>query len=309
MSRIDQALRAWEKKEDVSRQPERFELGKYTHENGTAVRTPAQKGRPVAPPSVAVPQPIAHAPVAAQPRVRSQVSRPVNPDIEARLVTGPSGAVPLEQYRRLAAVLHELQRQQGLKTLMVTSSLPAEGKTLTTINLALTLSESYARRVLVVDADLRWPSVHSVLGLPNDSGLSEALSNGTEPTIQLVSSRLSVLTGGSPGVAPLAGLTSSRMTELIDRWAAQFDWVIIDTPPVGLLPDAQLLARQTRAVVFVIGAGITPAATVERAIGDLGPECVIGTVLNRVDDHHIPESGYYSRYGYGYSSDSDVNES
>jgi len=210
--------------------------------------------------------------------------------------------VSLEQYRRLAAVLHDIQSQQGLKTLMLTSALPAEGKTLTTVNLALTLSESYARRVLIVDADLRWPSVHRLFGLPNDAGLSEALLNtGTEPSIRQLSSRLSVITAGSPGVAPLAGLTSPRMAELVDSFAKQFDWVLLDTPPVGLLPDAQLLARLTRAVVFVIAAGATPSTAVERAIAELGPDCVIGTVLNRVDARRIPDAGYYSRYGYAYA--------
>ena len=67
-------------------------------------------------------------------------------------------------------MLHDIQLQQGLKTLMLTSALPAEGKTLTTVNLALTLSESYARRVLIVDADLRWPSVHKVFGLAERCG-------------------------------------------------------------------------------------------------------------------------------------------
>ena len=101
-----------------------------------------------------------------------------------------------------------------------------------------------------------------------------------------------------PELAPLVGLTSTRMADLLDRLGEQFDWILFDTPPVGLLPDAQLLARLTRAVVFVIAAGVTPQSTVERAVAELGPECVIGTVLNRVEDRRIPASGYYARYGY-----------
>ena len=76
-------------------------------------------------------------------------------DLQARLVTGTSSTVSLEQYRKLGAVLHEAQAQNQTKTVMITSALPHEGKTLTVVNLALTLSESYARRVLVIDADLR----------------------------------------------------------------------------------------------------------------------------------------------------------
>ena len=306
MSRVDKALRAWEKREGVSRLSDRFDIARYSAEASGGPRPEEEDRAEAKAKSLRVESPVptvSNSPFARleSATARSALSSRLTPGLEARLVTGTSGAVPLEQYRRLAAVLHDIQHQQGLKSLMLTSALPAEGKTLTTINLALTLSESYGRRVLIVDADLRWPSVHRVLGLPNDSGLSEALNSNAEPVVLQVSSNLSVLTAGNTNVAPLAGLTSARMTEVVDWCAARFDWVLLDTPPVGLLPDAQLLARLTRAAVFVIAAGVTPAATVERAITELGPECIIGTVLNRVADHRIPQSGYYSRYGYGAS--------
>src|SRR5262249_58139948 len=95
--------------------------------------------------------------------------------------------------------------------------------------------------------------------IPNDQGLSEALRDGTRelPFIE-VSARLSVLTAGRPGAAPLAGLTSSCMSDFVEQCAARFDWVLIDTPPVGVLPDAQVLARLAGAVIFVIGPGPPP---------------------------------------------------
>jgi capsular exopolysaccharide synthesis family protein len=212
-------------------------------------------------------------------------------------VSGRSGAIPVEQYRRLAAVLHDIQMGQGLKTLMLTSALPNEGKTLTVVNLALTLSEAYARRVLIIDADLRRPSVHTVLGVSNNAGLSEVLL-GAGPGLPIceVSPRLSLLSAGRPGPAPLAALTSARMGSLIDECAKQFDWVLLDTPPVAVMPDAQLLANRIRAVVLVIAAGATPAATVGRAVEELGPDWIIGTVLNRVDERQIPDVGYYADY-------------
>ncbi len=229
-------------------------------------------------------------------------SRPTNrtdPELEARLVTGGPGGVPVEQYRRLAAVLHEVQLQQGLKTLTLTSALPHEGKTLTVVNLALTLSESYARRVLIIDADLRWPSVHTVLGIDNRHWPQRSAppGGGLDLPIRRVLPRLSVLPAGRPGPTPLAALTSARMGALIEECAKQFDWVLLDTPPVGLMPDAQVLARLTRAVVLVIAAGATPAAAVKRAVEELGPDAIIGTVLNRVDERQIPEAGYYVQYG------------
>ena len=104
----------------------------------------------------------------------------------------------------------------------------------------------------------------------------------------------SVLPSGRPGSRPLAGLTSERMGTLLEECASQFDWVLLDTPPVGLLPDGQLLARLTKAVVFVIAARSTPASVVERALAELAPECLLGAVLNRVEDRLIPDISYYS---------------
>ncbi len=222
---------------------------------------------------------------------------PIDGDRAARLITGSPSGVSVEQYRKLAAVLHEEQVRSQLKTVIVTSALPREGKTLTAVNLALTLSESYARRVLIIDADLRGPSLHTALNIPNDHGLSEALKGDQPLSFVQVSSALHVLPAGTPGPTPLAGLTSDRMAEILEQCASRFDWVLIDTPPVGVLPDAQVLARLAGAVLFVIGAGSTPAAAVERAIAELGgPDAIFGVVLNRIDEWRIPSASYYRHY-------------
>jgi protein-tyrosine kinase len=327
MSRLDRALQTWEGTNPTEPQAERFTLDQYLREgptvSGADATAPASMPSPPASPSMTQPAaspqttheassaPPAYVREAESPAVSAQSAleaeasrregrrdKKYDPEIDARLVTGGSGSVPLEQYRRLAAVLHDVQLQQGLKTLMLTSALPGEGKTLTTVNLALTLSESYARRVLIIDADLRWPSIHTVFGLPNEQGLSEALEGQQfDLPIRQLTPRFAVLTAGRPGRTPLAGLTSVRMARLIDECAKHFDWVLLDTPPVGLLPDAQLLARLTRAVVLVISANATPAESVERAVAELGPDCIIGTVLNRVENRRIPQAQYYQQYG------------
>ena len=180
---------------------------------------------------------------------------------------------------------------------MVTSAVPQEGKTLTVVNLALTLSESYGRRVLLIDADLRWPSVHEWLEIPNVAGLSEALAS-TRRALPIVdvTPRLSVLPAGHPEPNPLVGLSSERMPAVLDECSARYDWVLLDSPPAGILPDAQLLARLVQGVVFVIGANSTPFPLVERAIADLGRECIIGTVLNGVDARAIPATSQYGHY-------------
>jgi capsular exopolysaccharide synthesis family protein len=218
---------------------------------------------------------------------------PVSTDL-GLVTSDAASSAQIEQYRRLAATLHEAQVERGLRRVAITSALPEEGKTLTAANLALTLSESFGRRVLLIDADLRRPGVHAVFGVANASGLTEALSSpARDPAFAAVSPRLSVLTAGRVGQNPLAALSSERMRELLEECSARFDWVLLDTPPVGVLSDAQVVARLAGSVLLVIAAGSTSYPIVERAVEDLGRECIIGTVLNRVDDRVIPEARYY----------------
>ena len=300
MSRIDQALRNWESKKGAV-------AGAVTSP-GAAIDSavaasladyPAERApQPVErADEVAWKEPDAEPVVQPRPSRKGETRSRDNAYLSARLVTGGVGSVPLEQYRRLAAVLHEAQVQGNLKTVMVTSALPGEGKSLTVANLAYTLSASYGRRVLVIDADLRAPNVHRIFGVRNSGGLGDALRNGRHelPFVQ-ISDGLTLLTAGRPGPAPLADLISDRMGDIIREAASTFDWVLIDTPPVGLLPDAQVLARLAGAVVFVIAAGSTPRSAVERAVSELGPDSIIGSVLNRVEDRRIPEANYYDGY-------------
>ena len=215
-----------------------------------------------------------------------------------RLVGGAAIApVILDQFRRLAAVLHDAQLQTGLKVLMVSSAVPGEGKTFAIANLAMTFSESFHRRVLLIDGDLRRPTIHNLLGCSNEVGLADVLRTGSAvlPVVK-VSPRLSVLTAGRPSASPLAQLTSDRIRNVINDAAAHFDWVLIDTPPVALLPDAQLVARMTEGVLFVIAAGSTPYALVNRSIGELGAERIVGTVLNRVERRSLAAAEYYGGY-------------
>jgi len=299
MSRIDRALRIREgttgaaaaQPQDRHAEPE-ASLQQYGREQ-TPVARKESRPQPVTP--LAEPGEATTAP----PRRPEPLRRPkfaIDGDRLARLVPGTSSQVSIEQYRKVAATLHEEQVRSQLKTVIVTSAVPGEGKTLTVVNLALTLSESYGRRVLVIDADLRAPSLHTALNIPNGRGLSEALDNG-ELTFVQVSSEFAVLPAGHPGPAPLAALTSDRMAQILEECASQFDWVLIDTPPIGVLPDAQVLVRLAGAVLFVVGAGTTPAATVERAIAELGgADAIFGLILNRVDQRQIPSAGYYEHY-------------
>jgi capsular exopolysaccharide synthesis family protein len=304
MSRIDEALkrskgplvRETTRAEVSSRAEKDMTLDEYpveTRGHSERVERSAVQVERLAAPSVNSPS---LAPV--RPELRRPVSR-VRLDQNETLVVGPNrNAVSLEQYRRLAASLHEVQVERGLRTVVVTSAAPKEGKTLTAVNLALTLSESYGRRVLIIDADLRRPSVHHVLGIANDRGLSDVLrADRIDPPMVQVAPLLTVLPSGRPDQNPLAGLSSDRMRLVLQDCATRYDWIIIDTPPLGMLPDAQILTRLTQAAVFVIRAGATSFPAVNRAIEELGREFIVGTVLNGVQDDAI-SSAHYGQYLY-----------
>ena len=221
-----------------------------------------------------------------------------------KLVANPMlQPIAVEQYRRLAAILHHAQKERGIRRVLVGSALAEEGKTLTATNLALTLSESYKRRVLLIDADLRRPGVNIAFGIAKQSGLSEALAAEKPQKLSIVqlSDHLSVLPAGHPNHDPMHGLTSLRMAQILDEASEMFDWVIVDSPPVGLLPDAKLLARMVDNVVFVVAAGKTPHGAIQRAIDSIGRDRVLGIVLNRVHPKSAAPGGYqyYRYYGYG----------
>jgi protein-tyrosine kinase len=240
---------------------------------------------------------ISVAPQGDRPELRLLANR-----LGSRLVIGreaPPGAV--EQYRRLAATLHHAQHQSSMRTVMVTSAMPAEGKTLTAANLAVTLSESYRRRVLVIDADLRRPSMHDVFQLPNLSGLNDALAGASQrPAAFEVSPHLTVLPAGRPTPDPMGALTSGAMRELVQMASAAYDWVIVDTPPVGLLSDANLLARIVDGVVMVVSAGKVSYKLIQRAVDAVGRERILGIVLNRATDALLATPyRYHNYYGYG----------
>jgi protein-tyrosine kinase len=221
--------------------------------------------------------------------------------IEERVIVSKAmPPVSVEQYRRLAATLHHAQADRGIKRVMITSAVTGEGKSLTATNLALTLSQSYRRRVLLIDADLRRPSLHRIFQVQNVFGLTEGLKARDERQLAIVeiSEHLSLLTAGRPDPDPMSGLTSDRMRRILNEAATKFDWIVIDTPPVALLPDANLLAAMVDVAVLVVGASRTPFDLVQRAAESIGRDKIMGIVLNRVEDTgFIGDPHYHSYYG------------
>jgi len=209
------------------------------------------------------------------------------------VASNPNGLL-VEQFRRLAGTLHNAQMAGTAKVVMVTSAVPGDGKTMTAVNLALTLSESYGRRVLLIDADLHRPSLHSVSSIGEHRGLSEGLKSKTEqqlPVFQLTD-KLTLLPGGQADPDPMSGLSSPRMRRILEEASARFDWVILDTPPMETA-DASLLRAMVDTVLLVVRAGKTPFPAVRRAIETLGRDRIFGIMFNGVAKADAFEYGSY----------------
>lgn len=209
----------------------------------------------------------------------------------------PQFGEAIRSLRTSVAFSHSATQGRGL--LMVTSAQPLEGKTTTACNLAVALAYGGAR-VLLVDADMRRPSVHDAFGIDASRGLADVLTDGlplTQAVTRIQSPSLWILPAGPPPPNPSELLASPRMEELVRQLReGPFDWVVVDTPPVLAVTDASILATHATGVVFVVGANMTRRRVAERAIETLaigGPR-VLGAVLNRVA---YTTNDYYS-YGY-----------
>ncbi len=196
------------------------------------------------------------------------------------------GADPIvvDQFRKLGGVLHQAQLEHGTRTVTIASAVASEGKTLTAINLAATLAASYRRRVLLIDADLRGPSVHTTLRCPVAPGVSDVLSGSAGPELPAIeiTPGFFVLTAGTRTRDPISAISSEQFRQLLVDAVAAFDWVVLDIPPVGALPDAGLLTAMSDTTVLVVQTGSAAYAVVQRAAEAIGPDRIIGVVLNMV---------------------------
>jgi capsular exopolysaccharide synthesis family protein len=257
---------------------------------GPAVPVPAVSGS--AAPGPAVPEAAVFVPGERAARRPEDVSSrdadsfEMDAPFAVRAVTNPDADPAfVDEFRKLAATLHHAQMQHDvLRVVSIASAAPKEGKTLTAINLALTLRVSYQRRVLLIDADLRAPSVHRWLGLPVAPGLSDQVSGpplARWPISEIVPG-LFVMPAGTPTRDPVSRLSSDRMRALVAEARERYDWVIVDLSPLGPSPDAQLVTALSDGTILVIDAGTVPARVIQRALDAIGEEKVIGVVMNRM---------------------------
>ena len=220
-----------------------------------------------------------------------------------------SGPVPHdfgEAFRALRTALVATNTTDKTRIVAMTSTQPLEGKTTTAANMALALAIGGAR-VLLIDGDMRRPSLHRALRLPNDKGLAELLTGKArmrEVVQRCGDPNLLVISAGQTPPNPSELLSSDRMKAFLQQLATgPFDWVVIDTPPVLAVTDAVIHAPLVDMVTFVVGAEMTRWRLAERAIETLraGNPKAIHAVLNRVDFDR--NRYYYSRYyGHQYKS-------
>ncbi len=192
------------------------------------------------------------------------------------------------------------------RVVLVTSSNPGEGKSLTSSNLAVTLAQGGHRTVLV-DADFRKPRIHKIFKMDNAMGLTNSLGSGRVPVDEVLRSTpvegLSLLTSGPIPPNPSELLGSLRMREVLQQLRDKFDFVVFDSPPVNFVTDASVLAQYVDSTVLIVHAGETRFRTVQRAVEQLRAvgANLSGVILNNVDIHRGGGSyRYYYQYGYAY---------
>jgi protein-tyrosine kinase len=207
-----------------------------------------------------------------------------------------------EQFRTLRSRLYQLRANQSLRTLLVTSAIPGEGKTFVTSNLAQSIVRQPDRRALIIDADLRCARLHLPLGAPTSPGLTDYLRGEADEMAVIQHGQegnLCFIAGGNEVTNPSELLSNGRLRKLLDRVTPVFDWVILDSPPCVPVADASIIADLCDGVLLVVRSGSTPSEVAQRARQELQGKNVVGVVLNAVDDAGIYGSAYYHGYAYG----------
>jgi protein-tyrosine kinase len=205
-----------------------------------------------------------------------------------------------EQYRLLRSKLSLMQKDQGIKVLLVTSSVPGEGKTFTACALACVLALEPGKRVLLIDCDLRRPRVCAEFGLIQVEpahGLSQVLRGELridEALFKANDGNLYLLPAGPEPQNPAELLSSPHLERSIDSISVSFDWVIIDAPPVLAMADVSVIAPLCDGILLVIHMENTPTKVITQSIQRVGQDRVLGLILNRV--RQIKGSHYYYNY-------------
>lgn len=213
-----------------------------------------------------------------------------------------------EAYRVLRTNIQYSSIDKPLKLLTVTSAGPGEGKTTTTINIAITFVQA-GNRVLVIDGDLRKPKVHKLFGLENQRGLTNILAIKDDYTRYIKQSEiegLDVITCGAIPPNPSELLASNQMKQLMDKIRDDYDLILIDAPPVGNVTDAAIVSTIVDGTILVAASGTVEIESLKRAkeLLEKVNANIIGVVLNKLDKNSKGNYYYYNYYYYGESTPS-----
>lgn len=207
-----------------------------------------------------------------------------------------------EAYRVIRTSIQFAQAGKELKTLAVTSCMPNEGKSMTAANLAVVLTQA-GKSVLLLDCDMRNPTVHKNFGLSNKLGISSCISMDTPLSAAVQATKvdnLYALTSGVIPPNPSELLGSEQMKNVLQRAKEQYDYVLIDTPPVMPVTDALIVSRFVDGMILVIASAeikVEMARDVKNQLVNAGAN-ILGVVLNKVrSEHHGYGYGYYYYYG------------
>lgn len=209
-------------------------------------------------------------------------------------------AFETEQYRLLAQQIEQMHKSNGLRVLAVSSPSMGDGKTTTTINLAGVLSQTPGMRVLLIETDLRCPSVSLLLGLdlPRPRNLIDAVVNPALALKDVVTwcapFNFALLPGGQPIASHHELLASPRLGELILEARQQYDYILVDTPPMVPFSDCRILSRWIDGFFIVVTAHKTPRQELAQALSVIEANKIIGLVFNQ--DDHVASSSYYADY-------------
>jgi capsular exopolysaccharide synthesis family protein len=221
---------------------------------------------------------------------------PWKPDPTMLFFNGDDNARGTEEYRTLRSRLYHVREKMALKKILVTSALPKEGKSFTSANLAQVLVRQHGRRALLIDADLRGPRLHTMLGTAASPGLSDYLA-GRADEFSIMQrgpmENLFFIPSGEQISDPAEMVANGRLKLLLERVEALFDWIIIDSPPAVPVSDAGILGKSCDGVLMVVRSSSTPFDMARRAREEFSDEALIGVVLNGTDHKSIPYSRYY----------------
>jgi capsular exopolysaccharide synthesis family protein len=230
-------------------------------------------------------------------------SLPVSIPSHSRLVAvGEEGSLGAEKFRFLAVKLRQLRQSRPLKKVLITSTIPQEGKSTVAANLACTLARRKQHKTLLIDGDLRRPTLAQKFGLGRVPGLSEWLRGETETMniYRLEALGLWVLPAGIAPENPLELMQSGKLSPTIEQLTGWFEWIIIDSPPVLPLADTSIWARLADGVLLVTRKSITEKQQLKRGLEAIERGKLLGALVNGSTD--TAHSDYYQRYGSAASS-------